>query len=95
MYKLNILSILLCILSIQTLTAQWSTTKLPHPRTRMEGALIDNKVYYAGGYSQIDPVFISSACCFFFGKVEVFLLGRWVRSGGATAIIPHTRYAFG
>jgi hypothetical protein len=58
MQKLN--TLLLCILSVQTLTAQWSTTKLPHPRTRMEGALIDNKVYYAGGYSQIDPVFISS-----------------------------------
>jgi N-acetylneuraminic acid mutarotase len=58
MQKLN--TLLLCILSIQTLTAQWSTTKLPHPRTRMEGALIDNKVYYAGGYSQIDPQDITS-----------------------------------
>ncbi len=44
----------------QTLTAQWSTTQLPDPRVEPSGIYAAGKVFFAGGFTQYTPSYITS-----------------------------------
>ena len=53
--RIKQLIFLTLLLLSQVLPAQWTTHTLPTKRANMSGILAGGKVWFAGGWSKIDP----------------------------------------